>query len=94
MSIDTSPFIFQRTALWPGGRVSALRLEGCGFDPDWPYQNCNGNGSHCLPSWYSVSRVGLGGLDYQQLLQGMVLLSQEISQMQRQISHPFGFIRL
>lgn len=43
---------------WLSGSMSTLRLVGCGFD-----------GTHCLPAWYPVVRVGLGG-EITQLISG------------------------
>lgn len=49
-------------AQWPSGRLSALRLQGCGFDPELGHAKDFKSGIHCLPAWRSVFRVGLGGV--------------------------------
>lgn len=45
---------------WSRGRVSALRLGGCGFDHRPRHTNDYKNGAHCLTAWHSVFGVGLG----------------------------------
>lgn len=49
----------QIPAQWSSGRVSTLRLGGCGFDSRPGRTKDYKNGTDCLPAWHSALRVGL-----------------------------------
>lgn len=60
--------VFQyKPAHWSNGRVSALKLVGCGFDPRLDQKTVK-NGPRCLLAWHSVFGVGIWGLDHPMIL--------------------------
>lgn len=55
------------------GRVSALRLVGCGCDSQLGHTKDYKNSPHYLPAWHSFSGLDFGKLDHQ-MNPGPVLL--------------------